>query len=468
MSATRDYKQMAKNLHKENKTLTATINTLKTDYTTLETTATENEKQMKILLKDYKTKTKGQINDLEEQVKTLEHDLGEQADANKEMMEWVAGLSTTIQDNEDMTADDITAWVEGQSLEAKAEKTHEDAVRMLGELQIRFNLLTEEMEKYKVEKQEKKKNKKQKGLSGQHRKEDCDEGNVRPFAVDRCSAVSWANGLAQQCSRHWDKHENGKWSHLCKTHHKLLVVDEEGKQIYNGSWGLYHQERPKNWGDHGLKVQNEWKKMVGKPINYKLKEADYQAQFPAMCLAVPKEIPRFDYPEKVNTAVAPVDEVDEDLFSDDEEGAESSSEGSSVVEFSDDEDEAEEVAPDQTGAESLGLEKIEGLEDEVEETPVIEAEDEAEMTMTEEEAKGHSSADESIESAEELPDLDEPFSDEDEFECFQCGTNHPIKCAHYPFEQDEAWCHECSRNEIDAQNYASNTLAPSDDDEVSE
>lgn len=490
MSAPRDYKQMAKNLHKENKTL-------KDDIKTQKTQAEEKFHELELICQEQETAYKKKCSILKEknktltdENKTLQEELEGQKEANETCMEWAGKLSTTIQGDLEMGPDDILAWVEGQSLEAKAEKTHEDAVRMMGELQIRFNLLTEEMEKYKAEKQNSKKNKKQKGLSGQHRKEDCDEGNVRPFVECRCSAVSWANGLAQQCSRHWDKHEDGKRSHLCKTHHKLLVVDEDGKEVYTGSWGLYHQERPKNWGDHGLKVQNEWKKMIGKPINYKLKEADYNAQFPAMCLAVPSSVPRFDYPEKVNGPVAPVEdpEADEDLFSDDEEGAESSSEGSSVVEFSDDEEEAEEVAPvekveetpvvDEDPAEFPKQEQLDQLEalnsgvmavDEDILEELREEKKEWEMTMTHEEAQGKESTDEdSGAETEELPDLDEPFSDDDEFECFQCGTNHPLKSAHYPFEKDEAWCFECSRNEIDAQNYASNCLKGSDDDEDSE
>ena len=80
--------------------------------------------------------------------------------------------------------------------------------------------------------------------------------------------------------------------------------------------------------------------MVGKPISYKMKQAEYDAQFPEMAGAVSQEVPRFDYPELVCGPCAPVQEEDEVVFSDDEEGADDEV-SLEDLEFSDDEDEEE-------------------------------------------------------------------------------------------------------------------------------
>jgi hypothetical protein len=334
MSSTTNYKAMAKTLHKENKTLKGQVADLTTGLATMTKHRADDRARMDGIIQTAKKESRKKHDDLTGQIKTLQEDLEGTTAEKDAVLEWAGKISTIIQGDPTMDPDDIITWVEGQSLEAQAEQTHEDAVRMLGALQIQFNLLQEKHEAMKEQLAPKKQSKKQKGLSGQHRKEDVAEGVLRPFVECRCSAISWANGLAQQCSRHWDKHDDGKESHLCKTHHKL--INDEGQ--FTGSWGLYHQPRPQNWGDHGLKVQKEWSKMVGKPINYKMKQAEYDAQFPEMAGAVSQEVPRFDYPELTCQECAPVEEEDELEFSDDEEGADDEV-SLEDLEFSDEEDE---------------------------------------------------------------------------------------------------------------------------------
>lgn len=461
---------MAKTLHKENKTLQQEVKTLKADYKTLEETATENEKQMKKLMKDYKTKTKAEIAEMKEKMEEQADDL----EKTKHFISRCAELSGKE------TADEVLEWVDKKATEDQAEKTQQDALRMLGELQVKFNLLTEEMEKHKEKTLNT--NKKQKGLSGQHRKEDCANGNLRPFVPCRCSAISWANGLAQQCSRHWDKHEDGKTSHLCATHHKLLCETEDGRMVYTGSWGLYHQPRPDNWGQYGLKVQNEWAKRVDKPIPYKLKKADYDAQFAQMASEVADDVPRFDYPELKMEAVVEQKELAE--FSSDEEDEDNDQQ---TIAFSDS-DGGNDVADLNDVAD---VETPEGTDEEVVETEVVdedpvafakqaqldrleelnkgamavdydilcdlreekaEWEEEQKMKMTHEEAQGKESTDE----------------EDEEFECYNCSKQFPVASAHYPFEHDEPWCFDCQRDELDAQKYESNCLKGSDDSDEDE
>ncbi len=471
MSATssnaKDYKKMARNLHTENKTLKGEIKTLKEDYKTLEETATENEKQMKTLMKDYKTKTKTEMDEMKEQLTKTDADLAKTK----------AFCAQCVELTGKDTADEVLDWVEQKANEDQAEKTQQDALRMLGELQVKFNLLTEQMEEHKVKTLNS--NKKQKGLSGQHRKEDCINGNLRPFVECRCSAISWANGLAQQCSRHWDKHADGKSSHLCATHHKLLVEDECGKCVYTGSWGLYHQERPKVWGEHGLKVQNEWKKRVGKNIPYKLKQADYETQFAEMASKVPAEVPRFDYPKKVNGAVeAPAKELAE-LFSDDEEDDNSSQitigfsddEGDDVANLADVETPSEGEEEVEQEVEQEVVEKVdevvEQVEEEAEDKPVAFAK-QAQLDRLEKLNAGAIAVDYDVlvDLRAEKAEFEKAESEEEEeFECYNCANQFPVKCAHYPFEADEAWCFDCQRDEVDAQKYQSNCLSASEDSE---
>ena len=428
---------MARSLKQENTTLKGQITAQKTAYSTLEETASENEKHMKTLFKDYKNKTCHEIDQLKEDLASAEEVQGQMNDL----------LTTLNKETGAENPEDLVKWVEERAIEYADEKTHHDAVRMFGELQVKYNLLTEEMNAYK-EKIAPKQAKKQKGLSGQHRKEDCDAGVLRPFAANRCSAVSWANGLAQQCSRHWDKHDGGKTTHLCKTHHKL--VNEEGQ--YTGSWGLYHQKRPTCWGDHGLKVQNEWKKMVGKPINYKLKSAPYEEQFAAMVAEVAEDVPRFDYPELVCGVCAPVEEDDE--FSSDEEGADDEDVSTDEMEVSDDEDE-EEVADEPVAPVQAVIVPHDAPEDFIApveeecpvETPVLELE--KDLTLEEE-----SEEEVSVDEDEEMP-----------VECFSCSEEMPEGAAHYPFEQDEAYCYDCAQREMIAQGKQSNCLAASTDED---
>jgi hypothetical protein len=210
------------------------------------------------------------------------------------------------------TADEVFAWMESA-------KCGEDATRMFGELQVKYNLLNEKLDfihknGYKVAKSTAKS---KKGLSTTHRKEDVGNGVLRCFQKDRCCAVVWANGLAQQCSRHWNSKDNpeGLDTKLCKTHNKK--INDQGQ--FTGSWGLYHQERPTNWGEWGLDIQNEWKKSKGKPICYKMKEDQYTEQFNSQAFqeSIPEGWIRYDYPEK--QAEVPLANEDGEFSSDDED-----------------------------------------------------------------------------------------------------------------------------------------------------
>jgi len=467
MSATTtNYKKMARSLKKENDDLKGQITTHKTNFVKILEVSKESEKHMKLLLKDYKTKTQAELqqvkDDLEDtrlDCQTLNHHLT--------ALYGAAGV--------EQVPEDLIKWVEERAVEYADEKTHHDAVRMFGELQVKFNLLTEEMAEH-LAKNAPKASKKQKGLSGQHRKEDCDAGVLRPHQVSRCSAVSWANGLAQQCSRHWDKHDDGKMYHLCKTHHKL--VNEEGQ--YTGSWGLYHQKRPTCWGDHGLKVQNEWKKMIGKPINYKLKTAPYEEQFAAMVAQVGDEVPRLDYPELTCQPCAPVEE-EEVVFSSDDEDDESDDESISSAEMvvSDDEDEEDEpiapqaiIVPHDAPEDFIAPDTLELEADESDEEAFPKQD---ELDRLEKLNEGAISVDYDVlmelrdekEEWEQENGADTPGASDEEpmVECFSCSEEMCEKAAHYPFEDDEPYCHECAEREKIALGKTSNCLAASTDED---
>jgi len=212
------------------------------------------------------------------------------------------------------TADELTDWVEKMAQEQEEEQAQKDAIRMLGELQLKTNLLEEQLAKIREEGYKVSKAKSKKGLSGSHRQEKIDNGVLECFHPDRCCAMVWANGKGSQCSRHWDKNPDGKWSKVCLTHQKHISED---RTTWTGSFGLYHQQRPATWGEHGLYVQNEYKSRTGKPICWKMKQAEYLPQFESdeFQSSIPTEQPRYDYPDlKVEKVLAEFssDEEDED------------------------------------------------------------------------------------------------------------------------------------------------------------
>ena len=155
MASTTNYKKMARSLKQENTTLKGQITAQKTAYSTLEETASENEKHMKTLFKDYKNKTCHEIDQLKEDLASAEEVQGQMNDL----------LTTLNKETGAENPEDLVKWVEERAIEYADEKTHHDAVRMFGELQVKYNLLTEEMNAYK-EKIAPKQAKKQKGLSG--------------------------------------------------------------------------------------------------------------------------------------------------------------------------------------------------------------------------------------------------------------------------------------------------------------
>lgn len=469
---TTDYKAKAKTYYQKTKTLQTELEQTKTQMA-------ENNSQAKRILEDCR-KTAKTLHDKDQAtIKELEGEVQHQKDK-------VAMSEVFIKSLQELTgkssADEVFEWAEEKANQDQAEKTQQDALRMLGELQVKFNLLTEEMARIKEEgyKPPAKIAKKQKGLSGKHRKEDCAAGEMRAFDECRCSAISWANGLAQQCSRHWTSHgEDGTRTHLCKTHFKLLEV-RNGKEVFTGSWGLYHQERPSVWGEFGLSVQKEFAKDgkgIGKKIPYKLKAEDYNKQIMNHMAAVPSKVPRFDYPEKSNIHY----EEDPDFSDDDTDDMSVAS--SNTCPFSDEENDVANLADVETPSE----EEVETEVVEVDEDPVVFAkqaqldrleqlnsgainvdydvlcdlreekkafEEADEETMTEEEAKG-------VESTEE--------SEEDEqIVCVQCDKQMTKECAFYPCEPDEPWCHDCKVQEEHDMKGQSNCLLPSESDEESE
>ena len=212
----------------------------------------------------------------------------------------------------------------------RAQKRDKEAVRMFGELQIEHNLLKEKLADIHLNGHKVSKSKSKKGLSGTHRAEDIQNGVLRCFQEDRCCAIAWADGKGQQCSRHWDKHEDGKTSKLCKTHQKFLKADG----TYEGSFGLYQKQRPTKWGECGLTHQQDYKK-DGK-INWKMTELDYDRQFATeeFQSSIPSDLPKYLFPDED----APQTSSDEEMEVSDDETDDEEENVSADDEVSDDEE----------------------------------------------------------------------------------------------------------------------------------
>ncbi len=378
------------------------------------------------------------------------------------------------------TAEEVFQWAEEKANEDQAEKTQQDALRMLGELQVKFNLLTEQMEKIKVEgfKVVKQTNK-SKGHSGTHRKEKVSQGVLECFHKNRCCAMVWADGLGQQCSRHWDKHEGGTSSRLCKTHYKHY--DPETHE-YTGSHGLYHINRPQKWGDMGLSVQTGTFK-VGGNICWKLKQAEYDCQFKSQEFqdSIPDDLPAYCYPDAV--------------FNDDDDDQ---SDSISVISGSD-------------GTEGFpgDVANLADVEEPVEEEQVVEEQVETHTCMTCDKNKAthcvHRDAgfdewtcdtchrneypeeyeveqevveekveedpvaveEEQEELVEDTTEISSGSDEEVQIECFACDKMIAKGSGHFPCEPDEEYCYECARQvEFDQQNATmANQLASSDDEQ---
>ena len=347
-TSSKNYKKMAKQLAVENADLKTQMETKTAQYE-------ENTKHQTATL------TKAM-----ERTKTLKTELDETAGNLKKFQHL---FQTHLDLTGVETAEELTDWVEKKAQSAVEDQLQQDAVRMLGELQVKTNLLEEQLAKIRQEGYKVSKSKSKKGLSGSHRQEKIEVGVLECFHPDRCCAMVWADGKGSQCSRHWDKHPDGKISRVCKTHQKHIGAD--GK-TWTGSFGLYHQQRPSTWGEWGLYVQNEYKSRTDKPICWKMKQAEYLPQFESdeFQKSIPDDVPRYDYPEKKQAqkvlAEFSSDEEDED---DHQTIAFSDSDGGNDV--ADLNDVADVETPDGTDEEK------EGSVDESVEAPDFEVEEQA-------------------------------------------------------------------------------------------
>ena len=298
----KSYKAIAKRYKKESETATALL--LKSK---------ENEQKAY----DDQEAVQFKFQKLTEEHTTLTE---EHAETKNQMADFLNKMANELQEGanaDDFSDEQMLDKVRQMKTQAEAGQKEADAFRMLGVLQVEFNLLQEQMETIRKEgfKVRKQGQKTKKGLSKTHRGEDVQDGVLRAFEPDRCCAVSWANGLGQQCSRHWVQNDDGDWTHMCKTHSGLCSKQEDGSIQFEGSFGVYHQPRPTKWGEHGLKVQKEYR--AGGKIPWKLNAIDYDRQVEEMCLNVPADVPRFAFPE----LPAPSIPAPDDEFSDDEDGA---------------------------------------------------------------------------------------------------------------------------------------------------
>ena len=296
------YKTMTKQLQKEKKELVATNTRLSLAKTEL------------------KQRTDKQLKDKNDLLKDAEEEKKEIALSLKEALDETAQVKQVQEQAEEFISEmcDITGEQDPDAIKewAYQQKRDKDAVRMFGELQIEHNLLKEKLADIHLNGHKVSKSKSKKGLSGTHRAEDIQNGVLRCFQEDRCCAIAWADGKGQQCSRHWDKHEDGKTSKLCKTHHKLLKADG----TYEGAFGLYQKQRPTKWGECGLTFQREYKK-DGK-INWKMSELDYDRQFATdeFQQSIPSDLPKYLFPDEDTPQTSSDEEMEvSDDESDDEE-----------------------------------------------------------------------------------------------------------------------------------------------------
>ncbi len=314
-SSKKNYKAIAQRISAEKKTLQDQMGALKTKHDL-----------------DLKTMT-DKKDDYKKQLKTKTEECDALAEQEQETDKFINDLyeKTGKDDHED-----VLAWVDEQAEKESNNQVQQDAIRMLGELQVKFNLLSEQMDEvrkngFKVSKSKKA------GFTGRHRGEDVQDGVLKCFQANHCCAISWSDGQGGQCSRHWDKNDgtytdkecgamtcpNGEKSKMCKTHAKLITPSG----TYEGAFGLYSQKRPTKWGEFGLKVQNEFKKDAN--ICWKLKAVDYDAQIDDVLAGVPDSVPKYLFPDQ--TAEAQMVE-----FSSDEEDEGEDDGSNSISEAGDD------------------------------------------------------------------------------------------------------------------------------------
>ena len=313
------YKTMTKQLQKEKGQLLKDKEERQKEYADLKTETDDAAATALSCLKTEHTKHKQTASKLKEaldeviQVKQVQED-----------------AEVFIQEMCDITGEEDPDAIKEWAIQQKRDK---DAVRMFGELQIEHNLLLEKLADIHLNGHKVSKSKSKKGLSGTHRAEDIQNGVLRCFQEDRCCAIAWADGKGQQCSRHWDKHDDGKTSKLCKTHHKLLKADG----TYEGAFGLYQKQRPTKWGECGLTFQREYKK-DGK-INWKMTELDYDRQFATdeFQQSIPSDLPKYLFPEED----APQTSSDEEMEVSDDETDDEDENVSADGEVSSDEEEEE-------------------------------------------------------------------------------------------------------------------------------
>jgi hypothetical protein len=478
-SSTKDYKKMCVALKTKNKDLQAKLDKADEDGKAWRKSVKD---KMDTLKKETDLEKKTLADDLKKSQEALE----EQQKMTQEVKDQQKEADTFIRAVCELTGksspDEVFQWME-------TAKHGEEAIRMFGELQVKYNLLQEQLDRIKTEGYTPAKpTKNLKGHSGTHRKEKVSQGVLECFHENRCCAMVWADGLGQQCSRHWDKHENGKESKLCKTHYKHYNPEDH---CYSGAHGLYHINRPKKWGEHGLSVQTGTYK-VGGNICWKMKDPEYQAQFQSAEFqsSIPTDLPQFIYPET-------------QFHEDDDCDSEISAISGSTQAFS-------EGAGDVANLEDV--EEVPAEEEKVEEVPVLEPQNTQELLETLEveenpvefakqaqldrlekmnqgaiavdydilcdlraEKKEWEEAQQAEEQVEELATDDSNYeissdnatSDEEKMiECFQCDKQIKEGSGCFPCEPDEEYCFECARQiEYDQQNKCMAQQLPDSDDE---
>ena len=433
-SAPKDYKKTAQKYAKK-------VKTLEEQMKTQEETYAENTKQQSETLKGQMKKVKT----LKEQKKTLEAEVEQLTDSLAQSHEFVRSLmDETGLDN----SDHILEWVKTKKQMETDNQVQQDALRMFGELQVKFNLLEEQMAIIRRDGHKVSKNKKEKGLSSTHRNEHITQaGHLPVFEPSRCSAVVWANGKGCQCSRHWNSKQNpeGATTHLCLTHNNLMA---DG--VFTGATGLYHQERPAVWGEFGLKHQAEYK--TGNTIPWRMKQAEWSVQWnsEAFQASIPADIPRLPYPEQ-GKVLADVESSDDDDLS------VISGTTASTQAFSEAEQDVANLADVETPD-----------EEEAVEAPVEEEEEEEKCEECGKCLEGEDKC------GEGCPSYDKGWNETHEEdpekgvyeECFACGETFPFTSIIHPFGPDDHYCLECAKEaEADQQMKNPNHLADSDDEQ---
>ncbi len=460
-SAPKDYKKTAQKYAKKVKTLEEQ---LKTQLETYEENTKHQTETLKKQMKKVKT--------LKEQVKTLEEEKEALEDSLAQSHDWWRSLmdATGMDD-----ASVILEWAKTQKEKEADNQVQQDALRMFGELQVKFNLLEEQMAIIRRDGFKVSKNKKEKGLSSTHRNEHITQaGHLPVFEPSRCSAMVWANGKGCQCSRHWDSKQNpdGKDTRLCLTHNKLVKSG-----VFTGATGLYHQERPETWGEYGLSVQKEYKQ--GNTIPWRMKQAEWKVQWNSeeFQASIPEGTPRFPYPEQKVLAEIESDDDDLSVISGSSASTQAFSEDEQVndvavladVETPDEEEETVEEP----------IVEEEAVEAPVEEEAVVWAK-QAQLDRLEQLNKGAMAVDYDIlcDLREEKKEWEEETMTHEEArgiedpekgvyeECFACGETFPFTSIIHPFGPDDHYCLECAKEaEADQQMKNPNHLADSDEEQ---